>query len=200
MSVTKPDVTAFDNDNDSIATARAELETLVTSFNTIADEYNAGTLGGGAQMAQLTCSRNNAPGSNGVITANASGTFNFDGVDDSNGFVTLNDSSGQGDGFYLETGSYHIAISIYFEADASTAFMDSDLEFDLKKTSSTVFSRRNMSSYTTEAHFTGIVTSAGSDLFELGYSWQDTGRTCTFKEQGVSNADPVLRVDIINLT
>lgn len=45
MAVTKPDATAFDNANDSIATSRAELYTLVTSFNTIADEYNAGTLG-----------------------------------------------------------------------------------------------------------------------------------------------------------
>lgn len=47
MSVTKPDATVFDNDADSIATSRPELFTLATSFNTIADEYNAGTLGGG---------------------------------------------------------------------------------------------------------------------------------------------------------
>jgi hypothetical protein len=47
MPVTKPDATVFDNDADSIATSRPELFTLATSFNTIADEYNAGTLGGG---------------------------------------------------------------------------------------------------------------------------------------------------------
>lgn len=46
-TVTKPDATVFDNDADSIATSRPELFTLATSFNTIADEYNAGTLGGG---------------------------------------------------------------------------------------------------------------------------------------------------------
>lgn len=46
MAVTKPDATAFDNANDSIANSRAELYTMATSFNTIADEYNAGTLGG----------------------------------------------------------------------------------------------------------------------------------------------------------
>jgi len=44
-SVSKPDATKFDNENDSIAESRAELHTLATSFNTIADEYNAGTLG-----------------------------------------------------------------------------------------------------------------------------------------------------------
>lgn len=46
MPVSKPDATKFDNANDSIAESRAELYTLATSFNTIADEYNAGTLGG----------------------------------------------------------------------------------------------------------------------------------------------------------
>lgn len=46
-TVAKPDATVFDNADDSIATSRAELHTLATSFNTIADEYNAGTLGGG---------------------------------------------------------------------------------------------------------------------------------------------------------
>lgn len=50
MSVTKPDATVFDNADDSIATSRPELYTLATSFNTIADEYNAGTLGGGALL------------------------------------------------------------------------------------------------------------------------------------------------------
>ena len=33
MSVTKPDPTAFDSADDSIASARTELETLVNSFN-----------------------------------------------------------------------------------------------------------------------------------------------------------------------
>lgn len=46
MSVTKPDATKFDADSDSISASRPELLTLVNSFNTIADEYNAGTLGG----------------------------------------------------------------------------------------------------------------------------------------------------------
>jgi hypothetical protein len=50
MPVTKPDATKFDNANDSIAESRAELYTLVTSFNTIADEYNAGTLGTDTQL------------------------------------------------------------------------------------------------------------------------------------------------------
>lgn len=44
MTVTKPDATVFDNADDSIATSRAELHTLATSFNTIADDYNAGLL------------------------------------------------------------------------------------------------------------------------------------------------------------
>lgn len=44
MAVTKPDATVFDNADDSIATSRAELHTLATSFNTIADDYNAGLL------------------------------------------------------------------------------------------------------------------------------------------------------------
>lgn len=44
MTVTKPDATVFDNAEDSIATSRAELYTLATSFNTIADDYNAGLL------------------------------------------------------------------------------------------------------------------------------------------------------------
>jgi len=53
MPVSKPDATKFDNANDSIAESRPELYTLVTSFNTIADEYNAGTLGG-SDKTQLT--------------------------------------------------------------------------------------------------------------------------------------------------
>ena len=54
MAVTKPDATAFDNANDSIANSRAELYTMATSFNTIADEYNAGTLGGGGAIGATT--------------------------------------------------------------------------------------------------------------------------------------------------
>lgn len=50
MSVTKPDATAFDSATDSIASARSELLTLVNSFNTIADDYNSGTLGGGGGL------------------------------------------------------------------------------------------------------------------------------------------------------
>lgn len=46
MAVAKPDPTKFDSDDDSISEARPELETLVNSFNTIADDYNAGLLGG----------------------------------------------------------------------------------------------------------------------------------------------------------
>lgn len=46
MPVTKPDATVFDSADDSIATSRSELHQLAVSFNTIADEYNAGTLGG----------------------------------------------------------------------------------------------------------------------------------------------------------
>ena len=47
MAVTKPDPTKFDSDDDSISEARPELEILVNSFNTIADDYNDGSLGAG---------------------------------------------------------------------------------------------------------------------------------------------------------
>lgn len=62
MAVTKPDATAFDNANDSIANSRAELYTLATSFNTIADEYNAGSLGGGGSLGTPTVITVTSPG------------------------------------------------------------------------------------------------------------------------------------------
>lgn len=52
MAVVKPDPNAFDA-NDKISAAQPELKTLVTSFNTIADDYNAGLLGGLDSAGQI---------------------------------------------------------------------------------------------------------------------------------------------------
>ena len=68
MPVSKPDATKFDNANDSIAESRAELYTLVTSFNTIADEYNAGTLGTDTQLEAGTGINITQPDSAGKYT------------------------------------------------------------------------------------------------------------------------------------
>lgn len=40
MPLSKPDVTKFDSDDDSIRDARPEIETAFTSLNTIIDDYN----------------------------------------------------------------------------------------------------------------------------------------------------------------
>lgn len=54
-TLSKPDASKFDADNDSIATSRSELYTLATNFNLLADEYNAGNLGGiGDAIVKLT--------------------------------------------------------------------------------------------------------------------------------------------------
>ena len=52
MAVVKPDASAFDA-NDKISAAQPELKTLVTSFNTIADDYNAGLLTGVDSAGQI---------------------------------------------------------------------------------------------------------------------------------------------------
>jgi len=52
MAVVKPDPNAFDA-NDKISAAQPELKTLVTSFNTIADDYNAGLLTGVDSAGQI---------------------------------------------------------------------------------------------------------------------------------------------------
>ena len=72
MTVTKPDATVFDNADDSIATSRAELYTLATSFNTIADEYNAGTLGGVTEIVAGNNITVTQPDSAGAFTISAS--------------------------------------------------------------------------------------------------------------------------------
>ncbi|WKW35140.1 hypothetical protein [Phage DSL-LC06] len=54
-TLSKPDASKFDADSDSIATSRSELYTLATNFNLLADEYNAGNLGGiGDAIVKLT--------------------------------------------------------------------------------------------------------------------------------------------------
>lgn len=200
MSVTKPDANAFDSADDSIASAREELHTLVTSFNTIADEYNAGTLGGQAG-ALLTLNRTNAPGSNGIITASATGNLDFDSITDPSNLVTSTDSAGQGGSFLLTTGTYMFVCDIYYNVSpVSGTFLSNELEFNLAKGGSAFAYRRHINDYESHATIVGTATSSGSEEFTIGYSWTKAGSpTLTFKEQGPASTDPVMRLQIFKI-
>lgn len=94
-SVSKPDATKFDNENDSIAESRAELHTLATSFNTIADEYNAGTLGGDSLTINEGRNIDIDPDSAGDTTINAYAPEHyFDRVYTSNTYGSENSNAG----------------------------------------------------------------------------------------------------------
>lgn len=203
MSVTKPDPTAFDSAEDSIASARPELETLVNSFNTIADDYNAGLLGGQAG-ALLTLNRTNAPGSNGIITSGVSttGNFDFDSFTDPSNLVTSTDSAGQGGGFLLASGTYLFVCDIYYNITSpSGTFLSNELEFNIGKGGSGAFAyRRHINDYESHATIVGTNTSTGTEEFTVGYSWTKAGSiNLTFKEQGPANTDPVLRLQIFKI-
>jgi len=200
MSVTKPDANAFDSADDSIASAREELHTLVTSFNTIADEYNAGTLGGSAG-ALLTLNRTNAPGSNGIITASATGNLDFDNIVDPDGFVTSTDSAGQGGSFLLDSGTYLFVCDIYYNiSPISGTFLSNELEFSLAKGGSSFANRRHINDHESHATIVGSTTSTGTEEFTINYSWTKAGSpTLTFKEQGPANTDPVMKIQIYKI-
>lgn len=221
----KPNNTSFDADSDRISASRADLLTMSQAVNDIVDfletsaigddkvlQYNSSTgklefvspntIGATVETAQILASRNVAPGSNGIITSSASGTFTFDSLSDVKNFVTIvGDSAGEFTGFTLASGTYLIQLHVYYNGPGASGFYSNQLEFDIKKSSSSVAYRRHLNGYDTYANITTIQSSTGSEVFEAGYAWTvSSSQNLTFKEMGPATDDPFLRIEIMKIT
>lgn len=207
MTVTKPDATVFDNADDSIATSRAELHTLATSFNTIADDYNAGNLGGTAatSITELIFGffTEDPTVSIGVVF---NGTVYSTVISDIKGDTSNVIIDTAGGTFSLVSGTYYIEGTSFgrfinvdsggIDNDSAGAPGSSDYgeqmfldggngpNFFLEADGTQVLGVNIAHSDQTSMRFKGIITSTGTETYKLGFymefdNWGRQNRSIT---------------------
>jgi hypothetical protein len=202
-TVDLPSNSPFDNDDDSLKDARPQLKTLVDSFNTIANEFNAGQLGATSATALITGDKANNF-SNGVSTSNQTTNFTYTGLDDPAGFVTINgDSVGLFSDFKLAVGKHSVFVETYYEIQSPAATnLGTNFQIIFNKDGAEEFARREMNRSSDSCTLFGIVESNGNNVFDVALinNVPSAPQTVTFKEQGQTTGSPIIRILIQRLT
>ena len=202
-TVDLPSNSPFDNDDDSLKDARPQLKTLVDSFNTIANEFNAGQLGATSATALITGDKANNF-ANGVSKSNQKKIFSYTGLDDPAGFVTINgDSVGLFSDFKLAVGKHSVFVETYYEIQSPAATnLGTNFQIIFNKDGAEEFARREMNRSSDSCTLFGIVESNGNNDFDVALinNVPSAPQTVTFKEQGQTTGSPIIRILIQRLT